>query len=39
MGPAPRATGADTRAVLRESGFSEDEVISLIAEEAVATAE
>jgi alpha-methylacyl-CoA racemase len=31
-GPAPRTTGADTRDVLRESGFSDDEVSTLIAE-------
>ncbi|WP_264078301.1 CoA transferase [Mycobacterium stomatepiae] len=35
-GPAPRATGADTRDVLRESGFSDDEVNSLIADRTVA---
>jgi alpha-methylacyl-CoA racemase len=36
-GPAPAATGADTRDVLRESGFSDDEVSSLIAEGTVAS--
>lgn len=35
-GPAPRATGADTRDVLRESGFGDDEVNSLIADGIVA---
>nr|BBX81912.1 CoA transferase [Mycobacterium florentinum] len=35
-GPAPRATGADTRDVLRESGFSDEEVSSLIADGTVA---
>ncbi len=35
-GPAPRAKGADTRDVLRESGFSDEEVSSLLAERAVA---
>ncbi|CQD17589.1 alpha-methylacyl-CoA racemase [Mycobacterium lentiflavum] len=37
-GPAPRATGADTRDVLRESGFSDEEVSSLIADGTVAAA-
>ena len=39
IGPAPTATGADTRDVLRESGFADDEVSSLIAEGTVASAD
>jgi alpha-methylacyl-CoA racemase len=39
IGPAPRATGADTRDVLRESGFGDDEVSYLIAEGTVASPE
>lgn len=35
-GPAPEATGADTRDVLRESGFGDDEIDALIADETVA---
>ena len=39
MGPAPTAIGADTRDVLREWGFADDEVSSLIADATVASAE
>jgi alpha-methylacyl-CoA racemase len=39
LGTTPRASGADTRDVLRESGFDDDEINSLIAEGTVAAAE
>jgi len=39
IGPAPRASGADTRDVLREAGFGVDEVDSLIAEGTVTSPE
>jgi crotonobetainyl-CoA:carnitine CoA-transferase CaiB-like acyl-CoA transferase len=35
----PSAIGADTRVVLREWGFADDEVSSLIADATVASAE
>jgi alpha-methylacyl-CoA racemase len=39
IGAAPRASGVDTRDVLRESGFGDDEVSCLITEGTVASAE
>jgi alpha-methylacyl-CoA racemase len=38
-GPAPRSSGADTRDVLHEAGFGDEEVDSLIAEGTVAGSE
>ncbi len=39
IGPAPKANGADTRNVLSESGFDDDEITALLAEGTVASAD